>query len=239
MTSRSKPAPRAIPYGDERTFFESKTTEPAVSPYGTHYPVGTVVRGSANVTLDNGVVVSTTLPSMAELLFYESKKELEKAHHLKSRSLRVTANDNFIFFADETAFFTYLQNFLLGVLGLYASLEAMVYELYIRRPNTEVAIDGEIIPLDRLSDYGFERKVSSIAAQLSGKESIYGTPLMDKAKKIARLRTNIQHWDIPYDKQFFMDIPAEHPYKKMINIDPLEYVAWTREILDYYKLGRH
>lgn len=111
-----------------------------------------------------------------------------------------------------------------------------MYELYIRRPHVEVTIDGERVSLDRLSEYGFERKISSIAAQLSNKTSIYETPLMEKAKEIAKLRTNIQHWNIPYNEQFFMDIPAEHPYKKLVNIDPQEYVVWTREILDYYKL---
>lgn len=236
MPSKSRTEPKVIAHGDVRTFFESTTTEPFHSPNGIDYPVGTAVRGSANVTLENGAIVSTTLPSMAELLYYQSKKELEKAHHLKSRSLQVVSGNGYLFFADEASFFVYLQVFLLGILGLYASLEAMVYELYIRRPQTVVTINGETISLDKLSDYGFERKISSIASQLSGKASIFGTPLMEKAKEIANLRTNIQHWNIPYDEQFFMDIPDEHPYKKLIHIDPLEHIVWTREILDYYKL---
>ena len=78
----------------------------------------------------------------------------------------------------------------------------------------KVVIEGREVNLTKLSNEGFERKLTTIASQLSGKDNIKGTELMSKAREIAKLRINIQHWDQRVDENYFLELPNNHPLKK-------------------------
>lgn len=173
---------------------------------------------------------------MAELLYFQSCKNLEKAASLKSKATKIFKGKNANYIRDEEALLNYYQLCCLGVLGLYASLEAMVHELHSRRRDKKVTIDGKQIDLNKLSEVGFDRKLTSIASQLSGKKSIWGTELMRKAKKIKDLRTNIQHWDQAVDENYYIKLPDNHPLKRLLEMDPVELAENARKILDHYSL---
>lgn len=232
---RSKKS-RAIKYGDPRVFFESKTTKPFVGPAGIKHDVGAVVRGSAFIEISTRSV-SVSLPSMAELIFHQAARDLGKAVSLKDRALAMEfVNDNY-HIVDEEAFYIYMQLCCSGVLGLYSALEAMVFELYIRKyKEKEIKVDGKTLAQKEYTDLGFVRKLTTVASQLSGKVNIHNTELLPKAKEIQRLRTIIQHWNIERRDDYFINLPRNHPLKVFVKIDPNELVLNTRSLLDHYSL---
>jgi hypothetical protein len=185
----------------------------------------------------DGAKVSFPFPSMAVLMFYQAKKVLEKADSLRGRALKQQTNlRGLTYISDEEALFTYLQLCCSGVLGLYASLEAMVYELYARRPTKEVIIDGKKFDTNQLSTKSFAAKLTTIASQLSGKDNIRGTTLEDKANELYKIRVTIQHWDMPLTEDSFLEIPEKHPIKIFLQFDPLSLVVGCRDILNHYSL---
>lgn len=227
---------RPIKVGDPRTFFESKTTESFTFPNGLNYPEGSIVRSATHIKIDNQEI-SFTMPSMSELIFFQARKDLEKASSIKKRALRYITTNGHLTILDEELLFVYFQLSCLGILGLYSSMEAMVHELHARRRNTKVIVDGKELDLSKLSSsVGFERKLTSIASQLSGKDNIHGSELMSKAQEIARLRTNLQHWDQSVDEKYFVELPNDHPLKKLLEIDPSILALNARAILDHYSL---
>lgn len=234
MSSNKKS--RSIQYGDPRIFFESTITKPFKSPLGIEYDAGAVVRGSAFIDLGNNQV-SLSLPSMAELIFFQSKRDLEKAQAIKSRALKTNFINGTHHLVDEELFYTYMQLVSLGVLGLYSSLESMVYELYIRKNNEKkVEIDGKELTFKEFTHKGIDAKLTKIASQLSGKPNLYGTDLMERFKEFNKLRTSIQHWDVERREDYFVNLPENHPLKVFVNIEPIELANTIREILDHYSL---
>lgn len=232
----TKKKPTRIKYGDPRVFFESTTTKPFIGPNGIKHDTGAVVRGSAFIGLD-GKNVSLSLPSMAELIYFQSDKDLLKATKIKTKATRIEfINDNH-HIVDEQSFYTYMQLCSLGILGLYSSLESMVYELYIRKnKEKKVIIDGAELSFNEFTNLGFDRKLTSVAAQLSGKSNIHGTDLHKYAKEIKSLRTNIQHWDVERREDYFINLPENHPLKVFVGIEPSEISSNARSILDHYSL---
>jgi hypothetical protein len=227
---------RSVRYGDPRVFFESTTTKPFVGPAGIKHDAGAVVRGSAFLEV-NGQNVSVSLPSMAELIYYQSNIALDKAARIKAKALKVNFVNGSYHMVNEQEFFTYMQLCCVGFLGLYSSLEAMVYELYIRKyKDNVVKIDSKAMKEGQFTNLGIERKLSSVASQLSGKSNIYGTELFDKAKQLISLRTTVQHWDVERREDYFLNLPENHPLKRFLTIDPVELSKHTREILDHYTL---
>ena len=227
---------RSIKYGDPRVFFESTTTEPFKSPNGIEHPVGSVVRGSAFVEI-GGQQVSLSLPSMAELIFFQSKRDLDKAEAIKSRALKTTTTNGSHHLVDEELFYTYVQLLSLGLLGLYSSLESMVYELYIRKnKERKVEIDGKELTFPEFTAKGFVTKVTKLASQFSGKSSIYGTELMEKVNEVNKLRTSIQHWDVERREDYFVNLPDNHPLKVFVNVSPSQLAENIRQVLDHYSL---
>jgi hypothetical protein len=227
---------RSIKYGDPRVFFESTTTKPFKGPNGIERPVGSVVRGSAFVDI-GGQQVSLSLPSMAELIFFQSKRDLDKAEAIKSRALKTTTTDGSYHLVDEELFYTYIQLLSLGLLGLYSSLESMVYELYIRKnKERKVEIDGKELTFPEFTAKGFVTKVTKLASQLSGKSSIYGTELMEKVNEVNKLRTSIQHWDVERREGYFVNLPDNHPLKVFVNVSPSQLAENIRQVLDHYSL---
>lgn len=223
-------------YGDPRTLFESKTTAPFKSPNGVHYDTGTVVKGSTYIEL-SGSTVSLVLPSMAELMYLQSDKQLTKAASVKSSALRTEEINGNKYIADEEQFMIYMQLMCLGILGLYAALEAMVFELYIRKyKERPVIIDGNELTFTEFTNKGFERKLTSIAADLSGKSNIVGTEMHSNLKEIHKLRKIIQHSDVERREDYFLNLPSNHPLKTFPGIDPSSLSQNAREILDHYKL---
>lgn len=227
---------KSIKYGDPRVFFESTTTEPFKSPSGIEYDIGTVVRGSAYIGVD-GQQVSLSLPSMAELIFFQSKRDLDKAQSIKNKALKTTITNDRCHLVDEEMFYTYMQLTSLGILGLYSSLESMVYELYIRKnKDQKVEIDGKELTFAEFTNKGFVTKITRIASQLSGNPSIYGTGLMYGIDEVNRLRTSIQHWDVERREDYFVNLPQNHPLKVFVEIKPSELAGNVRLVLDHYKL---
>jgi hypothetical protein len=227
---------KSIKFGDPRIFFESTTTAPFDGPSGIHYDAGAIVRGSARIEI-NGKNASVSLPSMAELIYYQSDIALKKASRIKTKALRIEVINNFGRVVNEQDFFTYMQLCSVGILGLYSSLEAMVYELYIRKYKENVVkIDGKALTEKQFTSLGIERKLTSVASQLSGKSNIYGTVLLKNAKQLISLRTTIQHWDVERRDDYFINLPSNHPLKRYLAIDPAEISIHTREILDHYSL---
>jgi hypothetical protein len=226
-----------IRYGDPRVFFESKTTQPFKSPTGIEYDTGTVVRGSAYIKIDSKDV-SVSLPSMAEIIYFQASKLLKKAHSIKNKALKLQYANGTYHITDEEFFYLYMQLCSLGILGLYSSMESMVYELYIRKNNErKVLIDGKEMTFQQFTNLGFDRKITSVAAQLSGKANIYGTELLNRAKEIKQLRTIIQHWDVERRDDYFVNLPDNHPLKIFPEIDPLQILEDTRKILNHYSLN--
>ena len=134
-------------------------------------------------------------------------------------------------------FYTYIQLCSLGVLGLHSALEGMVYELYIRKKKeVKVTIGGKELTHKEFTNYGFERKLTTIAAQLSKKKNITGSKLLKNANEVKRLRDVLQHWDLEDIDSFFTDLPEDHPLKELVKINPVELSKNTREILDHYSL---
>ncbi len=227
---------RSIKYGDPRVFFESTTTKPFKGPNGIEHPVGSVVRGSAFVDIA-GQQVSLSLPSMAELIFFQSKRDLEKAEAIKSRALKTATTNASYHLVDEELFYTYIQLLSLGLLGLYSSLESMVYELYIRKnKERKVEIDGKELTFPEFTAKGFVTKITKLASQLSGKPSIYNTELMEKVNEVNKLRTSIQHWDVERREDYFVNLPDNHPLKVFVNVSPLQLADNIRQVLDHYSL---
>jgi hypothetical protein len=225
-----------IKFGDRRIFFESKTAKPFPSPMGITYDTDTVIRGSAFIELE-GKSVSISLPSMAEIIYHQAHKSLEKAAAIKNRAFKTTLTNKNYHLDNEELFYTYIQLFSLGILGLYSSIESMVYELYIRKnKERNTIVDGKELIFTEFTTLGFERKITSVAAQLSGKSNIYGTNLLDNAKDIKKLRTTIQHWNIERGEEYFINLPDEHPLKIFPKVDPLIISNNAREILDHYSL---
>lgn len=236
MSSNKGKKAKSIKYGDPRIFFESTTTKPFKSPTGIEYGVGTVVRGSAFIGVDDKQV-SISLPSMAELIFFQSCRDLEKAQSIKSRALATSSINGSYHLVDEEAFYVYIQLTSLGVLGLYSALESMVYELYIRKnKERKVEIDGKELTFSEFTNKGFDTKVTKLASQLSGKASIYGTDLMDKVSEIKKLRTAVQHWDVERREDYFVNLPDNHPLKIFVNVNPAELASNIRQVLDHYSL---
>ena len=91
---------KAIKKGDPRIFFESTTSKPFVSPIGIEYKAGTLVRGLGYTSID-GEKVSISLPSMAELIYYQASKMLKKASKIKRRALKVKQANGYSFVEDE------------------------------------------------------------------------------------------------------------------------------------------
>ncbi len=225
-----------IRFGDPRILFETTTTKPFTHPEGIHYDKGAIVRGTAHIDVA-GKQVSVSLPSMAEIIYTQARKDLLKASSLKSRSLKTQSINGFNRIVDEESLYVYLQLCSLGILGLYSSLESMVYELYIRKnKERKVMIDGKELTPTQFTNSGFDRKMTSVAAQLSGQTNIHGTELFNKAKEIKRLRTAIQHWDIERREDYFVNLPDNHPLKAFTNINPATLAQDAREILDHYKI---
>lgn len=224
-----------LKFGDPRTFAEATTTETAKFLDGTEYPVGTVISISSSATI-NGQEVTFTLPSMAEIIFAQAHKDLDKAAKLKSKALQYSVANNARRIINEDLFFVYLQLCCSGVLGVYAALEAMVHELHIRRMDKKIIIEGKELDSNKLSNEGFERKVTSIASQLSGKENIFTLPLMKRVKALHKLRISIQHWNQPISHNYFLSLPESHPIKALINTNPLIISSTGREVLDHYSL---
>ena len=232
---------KSIKYGDPRIFAETTLAKPFINKaLGIQYDKGAVVRQTADINIgDNKVPIS--LPSMAELIYFQSSKLLERASKIKRRALRVEVHAGMVGkclgLKDEELFYTYVQCCCLGILGLYSSIESMVYELYIRK-NKEAAIEfkGKKITFKEFTRLGFDTKITLIASQLSGKEDIKDTELFNKARNIKRLRTLIQHCDIDYREDYFIKLPDNHPLKEFIEIDPSELSNDARMILDHYSL---
>ncbi len=226
-----------LKYGDPRTLFESKTTAPFKSPNGVHYDAGTVVKGSTHIEL-SGTMISLVMPSMAELMYLQSEKQLSKAASIKTSALRTEEANGNTFIADEEQFMIYMQLMSLGILGLYAALEAMVFELYIRKyKERPVVIDGNELSFTEFTNKGFERKLTSIAASLSGKPNIVGSDMHSNLKEIHNLRKIIQHFDVERREDYFLNLPNNHPLKTFPGIDPSMLIQNAREILDHYKLS--
>jgi hypothetical protein len=227
---------RSIKYGDPRVFFESTTIKPFKGPNGIEHPVGSVVRGSAFVDI-GGQQVSLSLPSMAELIFFQSKRDLAKAEAIKSRALKTAITNGNYHLVDEELFYTYIQLLSLGLLGLYSSLESMVYELYIRKnKERKVEIDGKELTFPEFTAKGFVTKITKLASQLSGKPSIYDTELMEKVNEVNKLRTSIQHWDVERREDYFVNLPDNHPLKVFVNVSPSQLADNIRQVLDHYSL---
>lgn len=227
---------KSIRYGDPRIFYESTTTKPFKSPQGIEYKTGTVVRGSAYTSIDDKVV-SISLPSMAELIFYQSSKLLEKASKVKKRALKTNQANGYNFVNDEEAFFTYIQLCSLGILGLYSALEGMVYELYLRKSKErKILVKGKELTYKEFTNYGFEMKLTSFASQLSGKKNIADTELIEKAKEIKRLRSILQHWNLNRIDDYFTNLPEDHPLKEFVKIESKLLSDDVRAILDHYSL---
>lgn len=227
---------KSIKYGDPRIFFESKTSQPFNGPNGIHYDTGAIVRGTTHVVIGDKAF-SVSLPSMAELIYYQAHKNLEKAATIKNRALKSAVINGYYCFEDEDLFFTYMQMFSLGLLGLYSSIEGMVFELYIRKnKEKKVTVDGKELTLTSFSNLGFKRKITSVASQLSGKPNIHNTDLLDKALYVKELRDTIQHWNIESGKDFFINLPVTHPLRVFPILDPLKLSQNTRDILDHYSL---
>src|ERR1039458_2960107 len=185
-----------IQYGDPRILFESTATAPFTSPNGIQYEAGTVVRGSTHTNV-GGEGVSLSLPSMAEIIFHQSRINMEKAEKIKKKALRTTINNGYKNFFDARPFYIYLQLFSIRILGLYSAIETMVFELYIRRyKDREVKVNDRIMSFREFTNCGLERKITSIAATLSGKININGTELHTMFRAIDSLRTTVQHWDV-------------------------------------------
>lgn len=236
FTLRMAAENKSIKFGDPRVFFESTTTEPFDGPSGIHYDAGAIVRGSAHIEVD-GIKVSVSLPSMAELIYYQSDIALSKAARIKAKALKTHIVNNFGRIVNEQGFFTYLQLCCVGILGLYASLEAMVYELYIRKyKENAVKIDGKVMTEKQFLNLGIERKLTSVASQLSNKGNIHGTQLLKNVQRLISLRTTIQHWDVTRRDDYFINLPENHPLKEFLEIDPAELSKQVREILDHYSL---
>lgn len=236
MSSKKNKKAGRIKYGDPRVFYESTTTKPFKSPNGIEYGEGTVVRGSAFIVVDSKQV-SLSLPSMAELIFYQSNKNLEKAQAIKKRALSYTEINGSYHFADEEAFYVYVQLISLSVLGLYSALESMVYELYIRKnKEKKVEIDGKELSFAEFTSKGFDTKITKLASQLSGKSSIYGTELMSKVSEVKKLRTAVQHWDVERREDYFINLPDNHPLKMFVTVNPIELATNVRQVLDHYSL---
>lgn len=232
----SKKTHRSIKFGDPRVFFESTTTKPFKGPNGIEHPVGSVVRGSAFVDIA-GQQVSLSLPSMAELIFFQSKRDLDKAEAIKSRALKTATTNGCYHLVDEELFYTYIQLLSLGLLGLYSSLESMVYELYIRKnKERKVEIDGKELTFPEFTAKGFVTKITKLASQLSGKPSIYNTELMEKVNEVNKLRTSIQHWDVERREDYFVNLPDNHPLKVFVNVSPSQLADNVRQVLDHYSL---
>lgn len=227
---------KSVQFGDPRVFFESTTTKPFITPLGIKYEAGAVVRGSAFVEV-NGKNVSVSLPSMAELIYYQSNIALGKASRITTKVFKLNFVNGNYHIINEQDFFTYIQLCSVGILGLYSSLEAMVYELYIRKYKENIVkIDTKVMTEKQFTNLGLERKLTSVASQLSGKDSIYGTPLFQNVKQLISLRTTIQHWDVERRDDYFINLPENHPLKKFLTIDPVELSTHTREVLDHYSL---
>lgn len=226
-----------IKFGDPRIFFESTTTAPFVSPAGVYHDAGAVVRGSAIIQL-SGQSVAVSLPSMAEMIFFQANKDLDKAASIKERAQKIALHPNGSYhLVYEDVFYRYLQLCSLGILGLHASIEGMVYELYIRKGKEhEVKIDGKTLSFTEFTNLGFERKITSVAAQLSNKSNIYGTDLLAKAREIKRLRGIVQHWDVERREDYFINLPDNHPLKESTRFDPSKLARDCRLILDHYSL---
>ncbi len=226
----------SIQFGDPRVFYESTITKPFSSPNGIHYDVGSVVRGSAFMQIDDKQV-SFSLPSMAELIFFQSKRDLDKAQSIKNRALKIGFTNGNHHLLDEELFYTYMQLTSLGILGLYSSVESMVYELYIRKNNEKkVEIDGKELTFKEFTHKGIDAKLTRIASHLSEKPNLYGTELMEKFKEFNKLRTSIQHWDVERREDYFVNLPNNHPLKEFVDIEPSSLVDTVREILDHYSL---
>ncbi len=226
-----------IKYGDSRIFAESTLSKPFSSPNGIEYEAHmSVARMICYIEVDDKNV-SLSLPSMAELIFSQSKQSLNKAQSIKARALKVKPINGTYNFVDEELFYTCIQLMSLGILGLYSALESMVYELYIRRGSKQkVQIDGKELTFKAYTSAGIETKLSRIASQLSGKPNIYETELMQRFRKLDALRTSIQHWDIEKRDDYFINLPHNHPLKVFSGIEPSELADTTREILDHYSL---
>lgn len=234
MTSSARK--KSVRFGDPRVFFESTTTEPFVSPLGIKHKAGAVVRGSAHLKVSDKDV-SVSLPSMAELIYYQADIALDKASRIKAKALRLNFVNGNHYIVNEQDFFTYMQLCCIGILGLYASLEAMVYELYIRKyKDNAVKIDNKEMTEIQFTNLGIERKLTSVASQLSGKSNIHGTGLLDNAKQLISLRTTIQHWDVERRDDYFVNLPNNHPLKRFLIIEPRVLSHQVREILDHYSL---
>ena len=174
---------------------------------------------------------------MAELIYFQSSRDLEKAQSIKGRALATSNINGSYHLVDEEAFYVYIQLISLGVLGLYSALESMVYELYIRKnKEKKVEIDGKELTFSEFTNKGFDTKVTKLASQLSGKASIYGTELMDKVSEIKKLRTAIQHWDVERREDYFVNLPDNHPLKIFVNVNPAELSSNIRQVLDHYSL---
>lgn len=227
---------KSVKFGDPRIFFESTTTEPFDGPNGIHYDAGAVVRGSAKLDLD-GKTVSVSLPSMAELIYYQSDINLVKAARIKSKAIKLNHINGYYRIVNEQEFFTYVQLCSIGILGLYSALEAMVYELYIRRyKENVVVIDDKPLTEKQFTNLGIERKITSVASQLSGRANIHDMPLFANAKVLIGLRNTVQHWDVERREDYFINLPINHPLKSYLSLDAAQLSQQTREILDHYKL---
>ena len=231
---------KVIKYGDPRIFAETKLAKPFTDKnHGIQYDKGAIVRQTAYVNIGDKEI-SISLPSMAELVYFQSSKLLEKATKIKKRALLVGFAGRmreYPSIKDEELFYTYIQCCSLGILGLYSSIESMVYELYIRRNKSHpIKSRGKKVFFKEFTSLGFDTKITSIASQLSGKKDINGTELFNKAQEIKRLRTLIQHCNIDYQEGYFINLPDNHPLKEFIKIHPSELSEDTRAVLDHYSL---
>ncbi len=226
---------KSIKFGDPRALAETAIAKDAVIN-GREFKVGDVVRLSAYTNI-SGQQAMMTLPSMAELMYYQANHDLQKASRMKNKSIKTATTNGSVFLADEESFYIYIQLTSMGILGLYSALESMVFELYIRKyKDNPVKIDGKELSHTEFTNKGFSSKLSKIASQLSGKNNIYGTELMNYANEIKELRVIIQHWDIERRDDYFLNLPDTHPITKFVNIDPASLSEKTRQILDHYKL---
>ena len=174
---------------------------------------------------------------MTELIFFQSKRDLDKAEAIKSRALKATTTNGSYHLVDEELFYTYIKLLSLGLLGLYSSLESMVYKLYIRKnKERKVEIDGKELTFPEFTAKGFVTKITKLASQLSGKPSIYDTELMEKVNEVNKLRTSIQHWDVERREDYFVNLPDNHPLKVFVNVSPSQLADNIRQVLDHYSL---
>lgn len=226
-----------INYGDSRVLFESKLTKPFIGPAGIKHNTGAVVRGHTFIEIkDKNAGVS--LPSMAEIVFTESEKNLKKASKIKSKAMKTEYINGSFHIVDEQAFYLYMQLCIIGILGLYCSLESMVYELYMRRFTIKpVIVDDKELSFSQFKNLGYKRKITSVASQLSGKDNIFGSELYDYADSIKDLRAKIQHWDLERRENYFTNLPADHPLKLLVKIDPQILSSNVRKVLDHYSLS--